>query len=110
MRTKLIFVAFLALALALAGCASTHVGQRFDTRVADQIEIGKTTESEVRAMLGPPIREKINQDGSKIWGYRYIEAQKTLLTSAKGRVDRLTISFNTNGIVKSLDRSSAELK
>jgi len=108
MRIKSILVAVLA--LAFVGCASKQVGQKFDTKAAGQIEIGKTTDSEVRAMLGPPRREKINRDGSKIWGYVYIEAQKTLLSSAKGRGDRLTISFDANAIVNSLDRSSTELK
>jgi hypothetical protein len=92
-------------------CASTEVGTKIDMSSAQKIEIGKSTEADVLQTLGQPMREKINPDGSKKWGYAHIEAKAYALpfyATGKGKADRVIIEFDQKGVVKSIDRTSTE--
>jgi len=97
------------LALVLFGCASAEIGKKYDTAAANKIEIGKTTEAEVLAMLGTPLKTKINQDGTKKYGYAHIESKVVALPfAARGRAagDKLIINFDKNGVVSEVEKTS----
>jgi hypothetical protein len=91
------------------GCASTEVGRKYDTSAANKIEIGKTTEPEILAMLGTPLKTKVNSDGTKKYGYAHIESRAVALPfTVKGTAsgDKLIITFDKNGVVSSIEKTS----
>ena len=72
-----------AMLVGAAGClvsSDTHQS-RSGTYVADttfnQIKPGKTTESWVRATLGPPTSETKLDDGTRLWKYSYTERRES---------------------------------
>lgn len=89
----------------LMGCATAERGRSFDTSKSQQIEIGKTTEAEVIALLGAPIRTKIKENGDKAVLYAHAEA-KAAPFSVKSNSQHVAILFDKNGIVKAIDRGS----
>jgi len=99
--------------LAVLGAACAHSmegGRPFDVEASNQIEIGKTTEAEVLALLGEPLLRQSKEDGSKVYGYKYIKA-KAYLTSpvtmkAESAGDKLIIGFNNKGIVTAIERTA----
>jgi outer membrane protein assembly factor BamE (lipoprotein component of BamABCDE complex) len=98
-----------AAALVVMGCATAEMGRKFDTAAADRIEIGKTTEAEVLAWLGEPIKKMVMPNGSKIYAYSYMksQAQKGLLgIHGEGGRNQLIVVINKQGVVASFDKSS----
>jgi outer membrane protein assembly factor BamE (lipoprotein component of BamABCDE complex) len=97
------------LALLSACAAATHdIGRPVDAQAAQQLEVGKSTEADVLALLGPPLKKKINPDGSKIYGYGQIKARAYALPFyAKGRAsgDKVLINFNRDGVITSVETS-----
>jgi outer membrane protein assembly factor BamE (lipoprotein component of BamABCDE complex) len=67
-------IIILSFALALAGCAS--YGTKIDQAAISKMVKGKTTETEVRAMLGDPVSVGITPDGKKLSIYMYSHAQR----------------------------------
>jgi hypothetical protein len=53
----------------------TEMGKKIDQSKVDQIVEGKTTESEVIALLGEPQRATEAPNGIKILGYQYYQSQ-----------------------------------
>jgi outer membrane protein assembly factor BamE (lipoprotein component of BamABCDE complex) len=101
-------LAILGLFFAL-GCAAMEVGRKFDKNAAEKIQIGKTNESEVLSLLGQPLKTKINADGTKVFGYAHVESKGQAIPfaawgSASG--DKLIVTFDKNGIVSSLEKTS----
>jgi outer membrane protein assembly factor BamE (lipoprotein component of BamABCDE complex) len=95
----------------LAGCASREIGRKIDMAASQQIQIGKTTESEVLALLGAPLATKESADGIKVYGYRYIQASASIIPgTTKGSGDKLVIKFDKQRIVESIERGSVGLK
>jgi hypothetical protein len=78
------------------GCSTYNtVGQKFDTTAVNRIELNKTTESEVIAMLGAPASEKKLDNGIVIYYYVYGDRKDLGADSA---VDSLQIQLY-NGVV-----------
>jgi hypothetical protein len=78
------------------GCSAYNtIGNAYDTTVMDRIELGKTKESEVIAMLGAPGSIKKTDNGIVIYYYIY-GYQKGL--GADSSVDSLEIQL-FNGVV-----------
>jgi hypothetical protein len=78
------------------GCSTYNtVGQKFDTTAINRIELGKTTENEVIAMLGAPGSIKKADNGIVIYYYAY-GYQEGL--GADSSIDSLQIQL-FNGIV-----------
>ncbi len=81
-------------ALVIAGCAS--VGRDFPSDQVNQIEIGKTTQGQVRRAFGPPWRVGI-EDGQETWTYgRY-----RYRLFGKSNTKDLVVRFNDQNIVAS---------
>jgi outer membrane protein assembly factor BamE (lipoprotein component of BamABCDE complex) len=55
-----------ALSLVLAGCAT--VGRDFPVSHVSEIEMGKTTQDQIRTLFGPPWRVGV-EDGQRTWTY-----------------------------------------
>lgn len=103
---RLIFILFLFLPPLFQACAHSDIGRPVNHRAAQKIEIGKTTEAEVIALLGQPLKIKTNPDGSKIYGYMHIQSKAYVLPfCAKGRAtgDKVLIHFNKEGVVTAVD-------
>lgn len=97
-------VLLIAISLFLMACATTEVGQKFNTSLASQIEIGKTTEVEVLTTLGQPPRTQTRANGEKTFFYAYTEAKANLL-GVNAKTERFTILFGKDGIVKETDKT-----
>lgn len=84
------------LSLPFAGCMPS-VGNPFPVNQVRQIEIGKTTRTDIRQMFGAPWRTGI-EDGDKTWTY----GEYTLKMTRD-----LVIRFNEQDVVKSYSFSSS---
>ncbi len=78
----------LVLAGLFLGCATT--GRPYNTAAINNLEIGKTTQNEVIAMLGPPLSARTLNNGIHIYDYTYAEAP---FFTAGSNVDSLQIEF-----------------
>jgi outer membrane protein assembly factor BamE (lipoprotein component of BamABCDE complex) len=63
----------LAVALGLAGCASTAQGRKFDDSYVAQIQKGKTTKAQIRQNFGEPVSTSRSAD-LETWTYSYSDA------------------------------------
>ncbi|MFA5111348.1 MAG: hypothetical protein WC443_08090 [Desulfobaccales bacterium] len=91
MAKRLLIIALAGLFL---GCSAT-AGRRYNTAAIENIEVGKTTPSEVVAMLGPPLSERKLSNGTNIYNYTYAE---TPFLAVGNYVDNLQVVF-FNGVV-----------
>jgi len=78
----------------LAGCIS--IGHDFDSNKVAQIQIGVTTQAEVRQMFGDPWRTGVDS-GDVTWTYASYSASIT----GKAQAKDLVIRFDAHGVVKS---------
>jgi len=89
------------LVMFFAGCAT--VGQDFPIASVSDIEIGKTTQNEIRTMFGSPWRVG-SEDGQRTWTYgNYIYG----LFGAKNAKD-LVIRFDDRDVVTSYTFSTTQ--
>jgi len=103
MRKKASLVILL---LVFSACATVEVGRPLDPAAFQQIEVGKTTEAQVIALLGPPQNKKIAADGSKVYGYIHVRSQAYATPfSGSGRVtgEKVLVRFNPDGIVTAVE-------
>lgn len=85
-----------ALILVLSTAACVSIGRPFPTDKVKEIQLGKTTQSELRARYGEPYRTGV-EDGDNTWTYlRY----KIALIGGETTAD-LFVRFNADGTVKS---------
>ena len=85
-----------ALSLPVIGCMPT-VGRAFDVHQVRQIEVDKTTKTEIRQMFGDPWRTGL-ESGQRTWTYGEYSVNITR---------DLVIRFDDNGLVKSYSFSSS---
>ncbi|MBQ28106.1 MAG: hypothetical protein CMH81_08245 [Nitrospiraceae bacterium] len=84
----------LAASVLLSACLA--VGKSFPDYAVPDIKIGKTTESEIRKLFGPPWRTGMD-DGDRTWTYGHY--QYSLFQAAK--TEDLVIRFDKNKVVSS---------
>ena len=89
------------LVMFFAGCAT--VGQDFPVTSVSEIEIGKTTQNEIRTMFGSPWRVGI-EDGQPTWTYGNYSYG---LFGAKNAKD-LVIRFDDSDVVASYTFSTTQ--
>jgi hypothetical protein len=106
--------AFACCVLALTGCTSTTTGQKIETDKLAQIQKGKTTESEVVSLLGPPMSTMEIPGGKKVLNYSYTHAAghatgtsfvpyvNFFAGRAKGSSEfqHVSLTVGTNGVVE----------
>lgn len=91
-RHIILFVLIACMAVG-SGCGS--VGKDFDTDMAQTIEKGKTTKSDIKRMFGTPFKTGV-QNGNPVWVYE----KNVYRTLGKGSSKSLIVEFDSNGIVK----------
>jgi hypothetical protein len=87
------WIVAVAAAVQLAACVS--VGDPFSVNAVRRIEIGRTTQEDVRRMFGEPWRTGVD-DGQKTWTYG--DYRYSLFSEAKTR--DLVVRFDDRGIVR----------
>ena len=90
------FVLIAALSLPFTGCMPA-VGQPFPVHQVRQLEIGQTTQADVRRMFGAPWRTGL-EDGFRTWTYGHYTMKNTR---------DLIIRFDEDNVVKSYSFSSS---
>lgn len=86
--------AVLCLVMFLSACAS--VGREFPASRVPDIQIGKTTQAEIKAMFGEPWRVGM-EDGMRTWTYgKYFYS-----AFSPANTKDLVIRFDANKVVKS---------
>jgi outer membrane protein assembly factor BamE (lipoprotein component of BamABCDE complex) len=84
-------------------------GRKFDVSAVNKIEVGKTTEAEVIALLGEPKDKTILKGGGKVYGYFYGERKTKdyfFVEKKEWTGAALTIVFDEKGIVSSVSSSN----
>jgi outer membrane protein assembly factor BamE (lipoprotein component of BamABCDE complex) len=109
---KLLTVAFL---LVMSACVSAGTKAITDTGVVSMIEVGKSTQADVTALLGYPIAATYGDQGEETWHYTWITAAprptafvpvvKAFTPSLAETTRELAVTFNQDGTVKSLVRT-----
>ena len=99
----------------LAGCVSS--GTKVTQAQVSAFQVGKTTEAEVLAALGPPNSASVLSDGSKIDVYVHMSAHANAASyvpivglfagGAKGDSDTVVLSFGPNGLLRSTSSNTA---
>jgi hypothetical protein len=87
--------------LFLSGCATA--GKDFPVASVSDIEIGKTTQNEIRSMFGSPWRVGI-EDGERTWTY----GNYSYGLFSEKRAKDLLIRFDANDVVTSYTFSTTE--
>ncbi len=85
---------FLIVVASLSACAT--VGRDFPAAKVYDIQIGKTSQEDIRAMFGPPWRVGI-EDGKPTWTY----GKYHYSAFGETRTKDLVIRFDVNNIVRS---------
>ena len=89
------------LCLLITGCIT--VGKSFSMRPISLVEKGKTTQKEVLAMFGNPMRTG-QEDGNTTWTYMYYKAN--VFGSFEGR--DLVVKFDDQGRVLSVTYNTTQ--
>ncbi len=98
--------------LTTSACVSAGTKAITDASVVSKIEVGKSTQADVMALLGCPITASYGDQGEETWRYTYTTASpgptafvlvlKAFTTQLKETTRELTVTFNRDGTVKSL--------
>ncbi|MFH1216144.1 MAG: outer membrane protein assembly factor BamE [Pseudomonadota bacterium] len=91
----------LAAALILPGCAT--VGRDFPVSQIPRIQIGQTTQNDIRAMFGEPWRVGI-ENGEKTWTY----GKYRYAAFSESSTRDLVVRFNPSGVVTSYTYNTTE--
>ncbi len=77
MKSKLVLLFGLAIALALSACATAtfSTGRDFDTSKVAQIEKSKTTAAELVTWFGPTTQKSVATDGSEVWTWFFTQSK-----------------------------------
>jgi outer membrane protein assembly factor BamE (lipoprotein component of BamABCDE complex) len=98
--------------LVISACVSAGTRAITDAGVVSQIEVGKSTQADVTALLGYPLTASYGGQGEETWHYRYITTYPKptamvpvvkAVTPNLGETTReLAVTFSPDGTVKSL--------
>lgn len=97
----LYLVIFVCLAVSITSCAT--VGRSFPEALVKDIEIGTTTQEEVRTLFGEPWRTGL-EDGLVTWTYGSYKYRAFAFTRTESY--DLLVRFDKNGIVTSYSYST----
>ena len=118
MNSVLKSLSTLALAIIVAGCAST--GQNFDESKISQIKKGVTTEAELVQMFGAPTSRAMNSEGNTTLNWMYAEVREkgtsfipyagTWVGGTQSKEKSLTVTLGADGKVASFASSVGGLE
>ena len=97
--------------LVLTGCGSLQIGRDFDVKAFESMaEVGKTSKTQVRKVLGPPKTSgiSINRDGERLveWVYFFATGEMSKMDNARLKI--LQIRFDQNAIIRSYNWSNSD--
>jgi outer membrane protein assembly factor BamE (lipoprotein component of BamABCDE complex) len=103
-----------SLLLVVSACVSAGTKAITDAGIVSMIEVGKSTQADVTALLGYPIAATYGEKGEETWLYTWVTAAptptafvpviKAFTPSLHETTRELTVTFNRDGTVKSLIR------
>ena len=93
MKQSLTGILLLVTLVTISGCS--NVGTNFDTNLANQIQKGKTTQSDITAMFGHPYKTGV-QNNHPAWVYEYDQYRAIGADSSKD----LLVVFNDDKTVR----------
>lgn len=106
---KLLTVSVLLMASA---CVSAGTKAITDADIVSQIEVGKSTQADVTALLGYPLTASYGDQGEETWHYDYVTMAPTtaafvpvvnaFTSSLRETTREFSVTFNRDGTVKSL--------
>ncbi len=111
MSSSLRIAAILCFTLLLSACGTFQVGHDFDVGIfATKIEVGTTTQAQVKSWLGEPagVGISVEPDGERLdqWNYYYAEGQMQDMSTAKMKL--LQVKFDKQGKVRSYNWSTSK--
>ncbi len=122
-RIPLITVALVILTGSLAGCSSVgndRIAHQTSQTVSQHLVRGQTTEAQVRAIYGDPMKVSFTSGGNQVWEYEFTRMHATasdfipfenlFRSDAKGHRNSLVIYFNKANIVENYAFSSSSVK
>ena len=102
----------LSVLLVISACVSAGTKAVTDAGVVSQIEVGKSTQADVTALLGYPITASYGGQGEETWHYTYITTYpnpaafvpvvKAAIPNLGETTRELAVTFSRDGTVKSL--------
>ncbi len=106
---KLLTVAVL---LTSSACVSAGTRAITDSRTVGEIEVGKSTQADVMALLGCPLTASYGDQGEETWRYAsttiypgptaFVLVLKAFTSPLQETTRELTVTFSPDGTVKSL--------
>ena len=102
-RQRVVSSIILLFATSILLSACLTVGKAFPDYAVPDIKIGKTTESEIRKLFGPPWRTGMD-DGDRTWTYGHY--RYSLFRATK--TEDLVIRFDKDGVVSSYTFSTTD--
>ena len=98
--------------LLISACVSTGTKAITDAGCVSQIEVGKSTQADVAALLGYPITASYGGQGEETWYYTrvtmyptafpFVPVVKAFTPSLSETTRALAVTFSRDGTVKSL--------
>jgi outer membrane protein assembly factor BamE (lipoprotein component of BamABCDE complex) len=123
MKAFIFFAAVCVAALTLAGCASKgneSLRKETELSIGTKLTEGKTTKTEVRKMLGSPLKTSFTDGGLEISTYEfdnvtsdainYVPVLNWLGSSASGTKKELVILFDKANVVQRYSMSESDVK
>ncbi len=118
---KVIAAFFVAISLAVAGCASSgneQIRSESQATVDQKLVKGKTTKAEVAAIFGSADETGFMENGSEVWRYRHVVATAKAVNfipfinmfaaGADQQKKELVILFDKNGVVSNYTFSATQ--
>lgn len=123
MKAFIVLAAVCVAAIALAGCASKgneSLRKETEMSIGSKMTEGKTTKTEVRKMLGSPLKTSFTDGGLEISTYEfdnvtsdainYVPILNWLGSSASGTKKELVILFDRANVVQRYSMSESNVK
>lgn len=104
------------MAISLMGCVSAGTKELADQRTVSKIEVGKSSRTEVRTLLGDPVNVMPMPRGEEAWIYVHMRGKPRPASfipviglfagGADVKSENLMVYFDRTGIVKDLRQGS----
>jgi len=111
------------LLFSLAGCESSgnaSIANEDSSSIGSQIQVGSTTEDQVRTQFGDPSGTQFLSNGDSVWTYDYTHLQSdpqnfipivgAFVSGTNGYKRELVIEFDTNKVVKNYSMNKSPVQ
>jgi len=114
MKRILALLSFAAVLVSLTGCV-TGASSITDESKTSKIQIGRTTNKDVEALLGQPSSVELAESGEQVWTYQRVQTSPLATIPFFNMMGNsiaessLTIRFNKKGVVKAVAKGENRL-